>query len=229
MKSLQFLTVTLIAATLALGGAGCKKTPKPVTIIPKTGPNAPGANDANTGPFRAGNQTPGGGRLPGDGTTGGSTLPGAGNQNTTTTPIDPNQGVGQGENRAGDLENADRDRTALQAETVYFDFDRAEVKSTERSKVEAVATYLRNNASAKVEVEGNCDERGTEEYNRSLGERRALAVREYLVTLGIDASRVSTVSFGEDRPAVIGSDESAYSKNRRADFVVLRPSGTGIQ
>lgn len=228
MKSLSFLTVTLIAATLALGGVGCKKTPKPVTIIPGTRAQAPTGLDTQRDPVRPSNTqgTPQGLKID-DGRGPGSTTI---NDPVRPVDIDPNQGIGQGKgDRPQDLIDADRDRTALQAETVYFDYDRNEVKSSERSKVEAVATYLRNNAGVKVEVEGNCDERGTEEYNRSLGERRALAVREYLVQLGIDPARVSTVSFGEDRPAVPGSDESAYAKNRRADFVVLRPTGTGIQ
>ena len=72
-----------------------------------------------------------------------------------------------------------------------------------------------------VLVEGNCDERGTEEYNRSLGERRALAGREYLIKLGIDADRVDTITYGEDRPADPGHNEAAWAKNRRDDFVVL--------
>jgi peptidoglycan-associated lipoprotein len=72
-------------------------------------------------------------------------------------------------------------------------------------------------------VEGHCDERGTEEYNRALGERRALAVRDYLMNLGIDGDRIFTISYGEDLPAADGHDENAYRLNRRAEFVLLRP------
>jgi peptidoglycan-associated lipoprotein len=106
---------------------------------------------------------------------------------------------------------------------VYFDFDSSVLKTVEKPKVRAVADYLKANAANAVKVEGNCDERGTEEYNRSLGERRALAVREELIRLGIDPTRVDTISYGKDRPVDPGHDESAWRKNRRDDFVVLTP------
>jgi peptidoglycan-associated lipoprotein len=117
----------------------------------------------------------------------------------------------------------DEDREAFRLNTVYFDFDRSTVKPSERSKIEPVADYLRGHAENKLQIEGHCDERGTEEYNRSLGERRALALREYLVNLGISADRIKTISFGEDRPADPAHDESAWSKNRRGEFVLLKP------
>ncbi len=116
-----------------------------------------------------------------------------------------------------------QDPNALKPQTVYFEFDKSSIKSSEQSKLEDVANYLKSNPAAAVKVEGNCDERGTEEYNRSLGERRALAAREYLVRLGIDAQRVDTISYGEDKPAESGHNEAAWSKNRRDDFVVLTP------
>ncbi|MBI4325614.1 MAG: peptidoglycan-associated lipoprotein Pal [Chloroflexi bacterium] len=115
------------------------------------------------------------------------------------------------------------DREVFRQQTVYFDFDRSAVKPGEKSKIEAVAAHLKNETANKVEIEGHCDERGTEEYNRALGERRALAVREYLVNLGIAADRISTVSFGEDKAAVEGHDEAAWAKNRRGEFVLLKP------
>jgi peptidoglycan-associated lipoprotein len=89
--------------------------------------------------------------------------------------------------------------------------------------VTAVADHLKANATAAVEVDGHCDERGTEEYNRALGERRALAVREELILMGVDGQRVVTKSFGEDRPIDPGHDESAWKKNRRAEFILLTP------
>ena len=111
----------------------------------------------------------------------------------------------------------------FKAQTVYFDFDSAVVKSGEKSKIETVVSYLKANPSHAVKIEGNCDERGTEEYNRSLGERRALAVREELIAAGIAPDRVDTISYGEDKPAVPGHDEAAYKKNRRDEFVLLTP------
>jgi peptidoglycan-associated lipoprotein len=116
-----------------------------------------------------------------------------------------------------------RDTETLKSDTVYFDFDSSVLKTAEKPKVSAVADYLKANSAAAVKVEGNCDERGTEEYNRSLGERRALAVREELIRLGVDPTRVDTISYGKDKPAVPGHDEAAWKQNRRDDFVVLTP------
>lgn len=115
------------------------------------------------------------------------------------------------------------DHDALKAQTIYFEFDKSAVRASEQSKIAAVVNYLKSHPVAAVRVEGNCDERGTEEYNRSLGERRALAGRERIVSAGIDASRVDTVSYGEDHPVEPLHNEAAWSKNRRDDFTVLTP------
>ncbi|HMP77444.1 MAG TPA: peptidoglycan-associated lipoprotein Pal [Kiritimatiellia bacterium] len=111
---------------------------------------------------------------------------------------------------------------ASQFGVVYFDFDSAQVGPGERTKVEAVAEYLRSNAGVGVIVEGHCDERGSNEYNLALGERRALAVRAYLVNLGIDAGRIQTKSYGEERPVALGHDESSWQQNRRAEFQLFK-------
>lgn len=126
-------------------------------------------------------------------------------------------------NSRPDLDKFDPDREALKAQTVYFDFDRYSVRKSERPKLEKVAEALKKEPKNSVLVEGYCDERGTEEYNRSLGERRALAVREYLVMLGISPERVFTMTFGKDRPVELGHNEAAWSKNRRGEFVLLIP------
>jgi peptidoglycan-associated lipoprotein len=97
------------------------------------------------------------------------------------------------------------------------------VRKSEKANVQAAADALSRDSSTKLLIEGNCDERGTEEYNRSLGERRALAVRKELVKRGIDPTRVFTKSYGKDRPVDPGHDESAWAKNRRDDFVLLHP------
>lgn len=117
--------------------------------------------------------------------------------------------------------NATRNAEIFKSDTAYFDFDSSVVKSSEKSKVSAVADYLKAHTADGVSVEGHCDERGTEEYNRSLGERRALALREELVGAGVSANNVVTESFGKDRPAETGHDESAWSKNRRGEFILL--------
>ena len=110
----------------------------------------------------------------------------------------------------------------LHAETVHFDFDKSSIKASEEPKIEDVAKYLKDHPDQGVRIEGNCDERGTEEYNRALGERRALAAREYLVRLGIDPNKVATISYGQDKPASQGHNEAAWSQNRRDDFVALQ-------
>jgi peptidoglycan-associated lipoprotein len=93
-----------------------------------------------------------------------------------------------------------------------------------------VANYLKSNGGQAVLVEGHCDERGTPEYNRALGERRALSVRESLISLGVPGEGIHTVSFGEDRPADPGHNDAAWAKNRRAEFVLLKPkAGTATE
>jgi len=105
---------------------------------------------------------------------------------------------------------------------VYFEFDSAQVQSAERGKIETVGDYLKQNAGGGVIVEGNCDERGSREYNLALGERRAMAVRAYLVSLGVDGARIQTKSFGKEKPVALGHDEESWAKNRRADFVLFK-------
>ncbi len=111
----------------------------------------------------------------------------------------------------------------FKSDTVYFDFDSSVVKAAEKSKVASVAEHMKANPADALRVEGHCDERGTEEYNRALGERRALALRENLVGLGVRADHILTVTFGKDRPADPGHDEAAWSKNRRGEFILLTP------
>lgn len=103
---------------------------------------------------------------------------------------------------------------------VYFDFDSARVRPSELPKLETVAAKARS--GVKLVVEGHADERGTAEYNRALGERRALACREELIRLGVAAGNISTISYGEERPAALGHDEAAWAENRRCEFVTVQ-------
>lgn len=103
---------------------------------------------------------------------------------------------------------------------IYFDYDRSEVRSDARPTLEKIAGWLRDNNGVQLMIEGHCDERGSNEYNLALGEQRALATRRYLAGLGLESERLHTVSYGEERPAVMGQDESAWSKNRRAHFLI---------
>ena len=106
-------------------------------------------------------------------------------------------------------------------ETIYFDFDKAEIRPEGRQALRANAAALQG-SKVSVTIEGHCDERGDEEYNLALGERRANAAKKYLVNLGISGSRLRTVSYGESRPAVKGHDENAWKWNRRGEFVVQK-------
>ena len=111
--------------------------------------------------------------------------------------------------------------STLKDYTVYFDFDSYSIRASERPKLEAIAAWLNQSPQAKVVMAGHTDNRGTTQYNLGLGERRALATRDYLLGLGIDVSRMSTVSYGEERPAQSGEGPSAYAANRRAEVGVL--------
>jgi peptidoglycan-associated lipoprotein len=122
-----------------------------------------------------------------------------------------------------DINNYTQDRSALAAYTIHFAFDSAVIRDSEKANLQQVAAALAGDRTAKLRIEGNCDERGTEEYNRSLGERRAEAAREALAGMGVSPDRIQTISFGKDKPLAAGHDAAAWSQNRRADFVLLHP------
>jgi peptidoglycan-associated lipoprotein len=111
----------------------------------------------------------------------------------------------------------------IKFETVYFDFDKAELRQDSRDVLSKNAeTILKSLAGAKIKIEGHCDERGSAEYNLALGERRAKSSQAYLTTLGVKAENLSIISYGKEKPAVLGSDEAAWAKNRRAEFVIVK-------
>jgi peptidoglycan-associated lipoprotein len=107
------------------------------------------------------------------------------------------------------------------ADTVYFDTDRYNIDSQDAAALAQQAQWLSRYPNKRATIEGHCDERGTRDYNLALGERRANAAKNYLVGQGVDASRVTTVSYGKERPIALGSDEAAYAKNRRAVTVTI--------
>ena len=107
-------------------------------------------------------------------------------------------------------------------ERVLFDFDQFTLSAEARRILGENARYLNANSAVKVVIEGHCDERGSDEYNLALGESRALAAKNYLVSLGISATRLSVISYGEEKPLVSGANESAWAQNRRAEFKVVR-------
>jgi peptidoglycan-associated lipoprotein len=103
---------------------------------------------------------------------------------------------------------------------VFFDYDKSSIRDDQKAALNDNVGWLKGNTSAKVLLEGHCDERGTAEYNLGLGERRAKAVKDYLIAAGIAADRISTISYGKERPFVLGHDESAWKWNRRGHFVL---------
>ena len=195
MKLNKFANLLVIGLVLIAAASGCRKKPVNTTYIPGSPTGQPRDTDRSRAiPYAPPIET-----------------------RPDVTSKQDYSGTPQGPGHPNWVEDAQ----ALKTDTVYFDFDSSVLKAAEKPKVSAVADYLKANSAAAVKVEGNCDERGTEEYNRSLGERRALAVREELIRLGIDPTRVDTISFGKDKPAVAGHDEAAWKQNRRDDFVVL--------
>ena len=105
---------------------------------------------------------------------------------------------------------------------IYFNFDSADLSEESRSILTRNADYLSKAPSVKVRIEGNSDERGSDDYNMALGERRAKAAKDYLVNLGIQSNRLTTISYGEEKPVDPGQDEEAWAKNRRADFIIVK-------
>ena len=104
---------------------------------------------------------------------------------------------------------------------VYFDFDSSAIRKDQGPRVEFNAEFIKKKKDYDIKIEGNCDSRGTNEYNMALGERRALSVKKYLVNLGVDEAKLSTISYGEERMLLHGHDELSWAQNRRADFVVV--------
>ena len=201
---LNLLSTVLMAAVLATGASGCKKKMDRVTPLPGYG------GSAKIGDAPPGNLPPGGNIPGGENPNGVGTITGSGPGGIT-----PQTG-----NRS--IEGRPQDREKYRGQTVLFEYDRAVVKAGEAAKVAEVASRFKNEDGATdLLIEGHCDERGTEEYNRSLGERRALALRELLIASGISADRVHTVSFGKDKPADTGHSEAAHARNRRGEFILI--------
>ncbi len=199
MKLNKFVGLLVIGLVLTIAASGCRKKPVNTTLLP--GSRAGRVADDSMGGLKDGDRLNLGENALGK----------------------PGEGIAFG--AAGEYQGWLEDAQTLKTETVYFDFDSSAIKSSERPKVSAVADYLKANAAKAVRVEGNCDERGTEEYNRALGERRALAVREELVRLGIAPTRVDTISYGKDKPLDPGHNEAAWRVNRRDDFILLTAPG----
>jgi peptidoglycan-associated lipoprotein len=127
-----------------------------------------------------------------------------------------------GKNAGMSLElNGDSDSNRAGAlKTVYFDFNSAVITGSTKEALDSNAQFLKTNTKVKVQAEGNCDERGSVQFNLALGEKRAKSVRDYLVGAGVASNRITTISLGKEKPVSFGHDEESWSKNRRANFVV---------
>jgi peptidoglycan-associated lipoprotein len=200
MKNAKLIGMFLVGAALTAGMTGCKHTSM-VTPIPELAQPQPkpGSSDNNAGGTGVG-------------------VPVA--PPVTEGPIAMTDSKWTGLITGPHDEN----RELFKADTVYFDLDSSTIKPSEESKLQHVADYFKGNQKLEaLTIEGNCDERGTEKYNLSLGERRALAAREYLANLGVDPQRINTVTYGKSRPAESGHNEAAWKKNRRDEFILLTP------
>ena len=150
-----------------------------------------------------------------------------------TAPSDTGAASGAGGAGAGSSSAASGPRPGSQEDLVvnvgdriFFDFDQFSVRQDQRAVLDRQAAWLKKYPEVTVTVEGHADERGTREYNIALGNRRATAAKNYLVALGINPNRVQTISYGKERPAVAGSNEQAWSQNRRAVTVVTARAGS---
>ena len=203
-----FLAATLCLSLLALAGCG----PKQVSPYTPTGNNMPEGSALDGG---MGNITEEMGA--GSGQDGGL---GAGG----SEGLDATGGSGSNLSFAGDNQSdaykREHGRSSPEMRPIYFEFDQSSIRSDQIPSMEHRGSYLKSNPSRSVLVEGNTDDRGTNEYNLALGERRAVAARNYLVEFGIEESRIRTVSYGEERPLFTGQSEDEFAHNRRDDFIL---------
>ena len=202
MKNANLIGMFLLSMSLAAGMTGCKHKSYLTTIPSDGGPPQSGTS---------GNAQP--------------TGPGNGDTNPTQPPVS-GQPFALDPKEFGPLfigpHNEDREK--FKADTIYFDFDSSTIKASEQTKLQDVANYFKDNPRFEaLIVEGNCDERGTEKYNLSLGERRALAAREYLANLGVKPERIKTVTYGASRPVDPAHNEAAWKQNRRDEFILVTP------
>lgn len=193
MKATKITYLLVIALALTMVGTGCRKKTVGITDIKNRQ-----ARVSDSG------MTPGG----------------------TVSDLPPvnDGGIPGGIPQSTKFSNPDdynQDRATFAANKVHFEYDSSVVKSSERVHLEAVAAYMTGNPSVGLLVEGHCDERGTEDYNNSLGERRSTALRDALIAMGVNPEHIITRSYGEYKPVATGQDESSYKQNRRGEFVVL--------
>jgi peptidoglycan-associated lipoprotein len=219
MKSISKLVLVLGLSLAVSLLTSCKNPKTPTSSIPKLDPKISQAG--TTGPL-TGSRNQGASPATGDlsGSYGNNIASPQGVDDVESVDFDES-GIGQASRDS--FEGRPMDTEIFKANTVYFDFDSSAIRPSDKSNVTAVADYLKAHADCYLLIDGHCDERGTEEYNQALGERRALSAREAITKEGIQAGRVRTRSWGEAKPAAIGADESSYAQNRRGEFILLLP------
>lgn len=209
MKLAKLVSLLLVGAALSFGFTGCRKGVDKMTNIP--GQRTPAPGDIRADPIGAGNAIDPGNTGAGAGTPG-------------VTGFDPTKNPSGIAASGRNFDEMSQNREVFQNDIVYFEFDQSVIKSSETSKLDDIARRMKSEFQGKfLRIEGYCDERGTEEYNRALGDRRALSAREYLAKLGINPEDIQTISFGKDKPADPGQNAAAWAKNRRCEFVLLTP------
>ena len=149
-----------------------------------------------------------------------SSRPASGATTGTTGTTGSSQPSVTSQSVAGPTAGSQEDLLVNVGDRVFFGYDRSDLTPQSQQTIEALAAWLGQYPQVTVTIEGHADERGTRDYNLALGERRATAVRDYLIALGTNANRLSTISYGKERPAVLGSNEDAWAQNRRSVFVV---------
>jgi peptidoglycan-associated lipoprotein len=207
MKHARPLALLSAVLCLSIAVSGCKKKPEGITPLPgRTSPPPVAGDDAGRP------------KLP--------DTPIVIDQGTRPVPTPPSE-FGTPPTDA-DFSKWSRDADIFKSETIYFDFDKSNIRPDQTEKLDRLFTKMQGMPGKALRIEGNCDERGTEEYNRALGERRALAAREYLVRKGMNPAMIETISFGKNNPVDPGHNDAAWAKNRRDDFVLLSPPGAGM-
>ena len=195
----MLFAVAVLAGSLAL--TGCPKSP--VVTQARPGPVGPSVSASS-------------------GAGGGAGAPGAAGSSAgeiaVTRPAPPAETAIAGRPGAGAVGTAAAGVSPLK--DVFFEYDKAAINADQRAALNDNVNWLKANSRAKIVIEGHCDERGTAEYNLGLGDRRTKALRDYLVALGIAADRIGTISYGKERPFVIGHDENAWKMNRRGHFAI---------
>jgi peptidoglycan-associated lipoprotein len=218
------MVVMLFGASVLL--AGCPKKPAPAAGTGPGGAAGPAAaGGMGSGPGMAGGAGTGDSGTGTSGTVGsgpgGTMSGGAGSGAGGTGPGAPGPGVaGATGTTIPGLPSPKEFQETSALRDVHFDFDRYEVRSQDKPVFDDNAKWLKSNTAAMLLIEGHCDERGTNEYNLALGERRAKATRDYLVSLGIDGGRISVISYGAERPLCTERTEACWAQNRRSHFLV---------